>query len=141
MLTLPEHPSFWLVSCNLIFSFICICFVDRCLFFFILAIVLSVLRFTGYYPGIFKLFFISCDEMKLLLGIDIDYQLNFDKPIKDICHKSFAKLSVLKRIECYFFYLSKLTISHTFILSIFNFCPSLNIFVETKYYKTLKKKI
>ena len=39
---------------------LCVCFVDRCLSFFLLVIVLSVhLRFTGsdYHFGIFKLFF------------------------------------------------------------------------------------
>jgi hypothetical protein len=41
-----------------------------------------------------------------LLGIDIDYQLNFDKHIKNICRKASQQLSVLKRIGCFFFYLS-----------------------------------
>jgi hypothetical protein len=31
---------------------------------------------------------ISCDEVAKLLGIDIDYQLNFDKHIKNICRKA-----------------------------------------------------
>ena len=32
---------------------------------------------------------ISCDEVIKLLGIDIDYQLNFDKDIKkNICRKT-----------------------------------------------------
>jgi hypothetical protein len=31
---------------------------------------------------------ISCDEVVKLLGIDIDYQLNFDKHIKNICRKA-----------------------------------------------------
>ena len=48
---------------------------------------------------------ISCDEVVKLLGIDIDYQLNFDKHIKNICRKASQQLSVLKRIGC-FFYLS-----------------------------------
>ena len=38
-----------------------------------------------------------------LLGIDIDYQLNFDKHIKNICRKASQQLSVLKRIGCFFF--------------------------------------
>jgi hypothetical protein len=41
---------------------------------------------------------ISCDEVVKLLGIDIDYQLNFDKHIKNICHKASQQLSVLKRV-------------------------------------------
>ena len=49
---------------------------------------------------------ISCDEVVKLLGIDIDYQLNFDKHIKNICSKASQQLSVLKRIGWVFFYLS-----------------------------------
>ena len=45
---------------------------------------------------------ISCDEVVKLLGIDIDYQLNFDKHIKNICHKVSQQLSILKRIGCFF---------------------------------------
>jgi hypothetical protein len=42
---------------------------------------------------------ILCDKVVKLLGIDIDYQLNFDKYIKNICRKASQQLSVLKRIE------------------------------------------
>jgi hypothetical protein len=45
-----------------------------------------------------------------LLGIDIDYQLNFDKHIKNICRKASQQLSVLKRIGCFLSKLNKLTI-------------------------------
>jgi hypothetical protein len=66
---------------------------------------------------------ISCDEVVKLLGIDIDYQLNFDKHIKNICRKASQQLSVLKRIGFFFLSkLNKLTIFHSFILSNFNFC-------------------
>ena len=60
------------------------------------------------------------------MGIDIDYQLNFDTHIKNICRKASQQLSVLKRIGFFWFFLTKLnklTIFHSFILSNFNFCP------------------
>jgi hypothetical protein len=41
-------------------------------------------------------------EVVKLLGIDIDYQLNFDKHIKNICRKASQQLSVLKRIGFFF---------------------------------------
>ena len=41
---------------------------------------------------------ISCDEVVKLLDIDIDYQLNLDKHVKNICRKASQQLSVLKRI-------------------------------------------
>jgi hypothetical protein len=64
LLTLPEHlnslPVFSgvRVTRSLV---LCVCFVIRCLSFFLLAIVLSVLRYTDYdYPfGIFKLFLLK----------------------------------------------------------------------------------
>jgi tRNA A-37 threonylcarbamoyl transferase component Bud32 len=57
------------------------------------------------------------------LGIDIDYQLNFDEHIKNICRKASQQSSVLKRIGCFLSKLNKLTIFHSFILSNFNFYP------------------
>ena len=53
----------------------------------------------------------------------IDYQLNFNYHIKNICRKASQQLNVLKRIGCFLSKLNKLTIFHTFILSNFNFCP------------------
>ena len=35
---------------------------------------------------------ISCDEVVKLLGIDIDYQINFDKHITNICRKDSQQL-------------------------------------------------
>jgi hypothetical protein len=66
---------------------------------------------------------ITSDEVVKLLGIDIDYQLNFNYHIENICRKASQQLNVLKRIGCFLSKLNKLTIFHTFILSNFNFCP------------------
>jgi len=59
LLTLAEHMSSHPVFSVVRVTVLWVCFVDRCLSFFLLAIVLSVLRFTDSdYPfGIFKLFF------------------------------------------------------------------------------------
>jgi hypothetical protein len=45
---------------------------------------------------------IVCDEVVKLLGIDIDYQLNLDKHIQNICRKATQQLSVIKRIVVFF---------------------------------------
>ena len=66
---------------------------------------------------------ISCESTVKLLGIEIDYQLNFDVHIGNICRKASQQLNILKRLGPYLDRLSKLTIFHTFILSNFNFCP------------------
>jgi hypothetical protein len=41
---------------------------------------------------------ISCDEVVKLLSIDIDYQLNFNNHIKQLCRKASQQLNVLRRI-------------------------------------------
>jgi hypothetical protein len=41
---------------------------------------------------------ISCDEVVKLLGVDIDFMLNFDCHIKNICKKAVQQLHILKRI-------------------------------------------
>jgi hypothetical protein len=41
---------------------------------------------------------IKCEEHVKLLGVTIDYELNFDKHISGICKKSARQLIVLKRI-------------------------------------------
>jgi hypothetical protein len=70
------------------------------------------------------------------LGIDIDYQLNFDKHVKNICRKASQQLSVLKRIGCFLSKLDKLTIFHSFIIQL-----KLNhsIKIELSFSKTLIK--
>ena len=67
--------------------------------------------------------YIKCDEVVKLLGIDIDFRLNFDRHISKICKKASQQLNVLKRIGIYLSRLNKLSILHTNILSNFNFCP------------------
>jgi hypothetical protein len=68
-------------------------------------------------------FELTCEDSVKLLGIEIDYQLNFDTHISTICRKASQQLSIIKRLGPYLNRLNKLTIFHTFILSNFNFCP------------------
>ena len=82
---------------------------------------------------------ISCDDVVKLLGVDIDFQLNFKCHIKSICRKASQQLNVLKRIGSYLSRLNKLTTFHTFILSNFNFCPSPWHFSLKRTQKSSKK--
>ena len=65
---------------------------------------------------------IKCEEVKLL-GVTIDFQLNFKSHVSIICKKASRQLNVLKRIGKYLCKLGKLNIYHSFIMSNFNFCP------------------
>ena len=64
---------------------------------------------------------IICEEVVKLLGVDIDYKLNFDQHIIKLCRKAGQQLNVL-RLSPFLSRLNKLTIFYTFILSIFNYC-------------------
>ena len=39
---------------------------------------------------------ISCDEVVKLLGVNIDFMLNFDCHIKNVCKKAVQQLNILK---------------------------------------------
>ena len=66
---------------------------------------------------------INCEDVLELLGVDIDYQLNFDQHISNLCRKAGQQLNVLKRLSDSYQDLDKLIIFHTFILSNFDYCP------------------
>ena len=74
-----------------------------------------------------------------LLGVDIDYQLNFDQHISNLCRKAGQQLNVLKRLSPFLSRLNKLTIFHTFILSNFNYCPLAWHFCSESNSKKLEK--
>ena len=44
---------------------------------------------------------LSCESTVKLLGIDIDYQLNFDTHIGNICRKASQQLNILKLLGPY----------------------------------------
>ena len=44
---------------------------------------------------------IKCEDVVKLLGVDIDYQLNFDQHISNLRRKAGHKLNVLKRLSVF----------------------------------------
>ena len=66
---------------------------------------------------------IKCEENVKLLGVPLDFQLNFNTHVSNICKKASKQLKVLKRIGKHLCKLGKLKIYHSFILSNFNYCP------------------
>ena len=64
---------------------------------------------------------IKCEDEVKLLGITIDFELNFN--IANICKKASRQLNILIRIGKYLTKLGKLTIYNSFIFSNFNYCP------------------
>ena len=74
-----------------------------------------------------------------LLGVDIDYQLNIDQHISNLCRKACQQLNVLKRLSLFLSRLNKLTIFHTFTLSNFNYFPLAWFFCSESNSKKWKK--
>ena len=66
---------------------------------------------------------IQCEDSVVLLGIEIDHLLTFNKHITEICKKSARQLAVLKRLGHLLTIKGKLAIFHSFIASNFNYCP------------------
>ena len=66
---------------------------------------------------------IKCEEEVKLLGVTIDFRLNFNTHITNICKKASRQLNVLKRIGKHLCKLGKLNIYYSFIMSNFNYCP------------------
>lgn len=66
---------------------------------------------------------ISCDEDVKLLGVTLDFKLNFNKQVSELCKKASKQLNVLKRIGKHLCKLGRLTVYHSFILSNFSYCP------------------
>jgi hypothetical protein len=86
-------------------------------------------------------FELTCEDSVKLLGIEIDYQLNFDTHIhvSTICRKASQQLTIIKCLGPYLNRLNKLTIFHTFIPSNFNFCPLAWHFCMEKNSKKIEK--
>ena len=75
---------------------------------------------------------INCEDVVKLLGVDIDYQLNFDQHISNLCRKAGQQLNVLKRLSPFLSF-------HTFILSNFIYCPLAWHFCSERNSKNWKK--
>jgi hypothetical protein len=82
---------------------------------------------------------LTCEKTVKLLGIEIDYQLNFDAHVSSICWKASQQLNILKRLGSLLNRLSKLTSFHSFMLSNFNFCLLSWHFCTEKNSKKLEK--
>ena len=66
---------------------------------------------------------IKCEEQVKLLGISIDFLLNFDAQISIICKKVARQLNVLQRLSKFLNENTRLTVFKSFVRSNLNFCP------------------
>ena len=58
-----------------------------------------------------------------LLGIHLDYKLNFDRHISELCRKAASQLNVLKRLKRFIGFSEKKVLVQSFVYSNFDYCP------------------
>ena len=66
---------------------------------------------------------IPCEENVKLLGVELDYKLNFDTQITKMCEKAAKQLNVLQRLSNFLNKKSRFLIFRSFIQSNFNYRP------------------
>ena len=82
---------------------------------------------------------VNCEDSVKLLGITIDFKLDFDEHISNVCKKASRQLNVLKRIGGHLCKLGKLNVYYSFIMSNFNYCPLTWHFCGEKNTKKMEK--
>ena len=81
---------------------------------------------------------IACEETVKLLGVELDYQLNFNEQVSRICQKVSKQLNVLQRISKFLSEETRLLVFKSFIRFNFCYCPVVCIFVARPTRKDLK---
>ena len=66
---------------------------------------------------------IPCEETVRLLGVELDYQLNFNEQISRICQKVARQLNVLQKISKFLSEETRLLVFNFFIRANFSYCP------------------
>ena len=66
---------------------------------------------------------INCEEHVKLVGVIIDFKLNFDLHISNVCKKASRQLNASKRIGRNLCRVGKLNVYHLSIMPNFNYCP------------------
>ena len=66
---------------------------------------------------------IKCEVSVKLLGVTIDFMLNLDEHVSNICRKAARQINVLLRIGKHLSVETKILIYKSFIKSNFNYCP------------------
>ena len=73
----------------------------------------------------------------LLLGINIDWKLNFNKHVSILCSKASSKIKQLFRLRKKLDHNQKLILYNSFIMSVFSYCPVVWMFCG----KTMNTKV
>ena len=75
---------------------------------------------------------IKSEETVKLLGVTLDYRLDFDPHISILCKKAATQLNVLKRLKNFIGFKEKKILVQSFVYSNFNYCPLVWYFSSAK---------
>ena len=82
---------------------------------------------------------IKSEETVKLLGVTLDYKLNFDPHISNLCKKAAAQLNVLKRLKSFIGFTEKEVLVQSFVYSNFNYCPLVWYFSSSKSLQKIER--
>ena len=82
---------------------------------------------------------IKSEETVKLLGVTLDYKLNFDPHISNICKKAAAQLNVLKRLKSFIGFAEREVLVQSFVFSNFNYCPLVWYFSSSKSLQKIER--
>ena len=82
---------------------------------------------------------IKSEETVKLLGIYLDYKLNFEKHISEICRKAASQLNVLKRLKGFVAFDEKKILVQSLIYSNFDYCPLIWYFSSANSLQKIEK--
>ena len=82
---------------------------------------------------------IKSEDSVKLLGIQLDYKLNFDPHISALCKKAATQLNVLKRLRAYIGFDARKVLVQSFVYSNFNYCPLVWHFCSAKSMHKIEK--
>ena len=82
---------------------------------------------------------IKSEDSVKLLGIQLDYKLNFDPHISALCKKAATQLNVLKRLRAYVGFDARKVLVQSFVYSNFNYCPLVWHFCSAKSMHKIEK--
>ena len=75
---------------------------------------------------------IKFEETVMLLGVTLDYILDFDPHISNICKKATTQLNVLQGLKSFSCFKEKKVLFKSFIFSNFEYCPLVWYFSSSK---------
>ena len=82
---------------------------------------------------------IKSEENVKLLGVTLDYKLNFDPHVSNLCKKAAPQLNVLKRLRSFIGLAEREVLVQSFVYSNFNYCPLVWYFSSSKSLQKIEK--